>query len=339
MADPVPPPAVPVATGGAPPLDLTTIEPVRDALLRWFAANGRDLPWRATRDPYAILVSEVMLQQIQVKRAIPFYEAFLARFPTIAALAAAPLADVIRTWGDLGRYRRAVNLHRTARQIVTGHGGVIPSDVAALRRLPGVGPYTAGAVACFAFEQDAAFLDTNMRRVLHRVFAGVDVPRPTVGERELRRLAGAVLPPGEGWAWNQGLMDLGALVCRARKPACENCPVRASCRAYPAVQTVLADLPRPARRQTPLPDGAHRVYRGRVLAALRALPADDPAASLDLPVLGATVREGFAEDDLPWLRGVVASLTKDGLAIAEEAPSYDAGSEGARGDVVRVRLP
>jgi A/G-specific adenine glycosylase len=127
---------------------------VREALLSWFDENARDLPWRRTRDPWRILVSEVMLQQIQVKRAIPFYEHFLARFPTVEALAGAPLSDAIRVWGDLGRYRRVVNLHRTARILVDDHDGLIPSDPDALLKLPGIGPYTAGAVACFAYERD-----------------------------------------------------------------------------------------------------------------------------------------------------------------------------------------
>jgi hypothetical protein len=130
---------------------------VREALLSWFEENARDLPWRRTRDPWRILVSEVMLQQIQVKRATPFYERFLARFPTVEALAGAPLSDAIRVWGDLGRYRRVVNLHRTARIVVDGHGGKVPSDPDALLKLPGLGPYTAGAVACFAYERDVAF--------------------------------------------------------------------------------------------------------------------------------------------------------------------------------------
>jgi A/G-specific adenine glycosylase len=130
---------------------------VREELLSWFDENARDLPWRRTRDPWGILVSEVMLQQIQVKRAIPFYERFLARFPTVEALAEAPLSDAIRAWGDLGRYRRVVNLHRTARIVVDEHDGLIPSDPAVLLKLPGIGPYTAGAVACFAYERDVTF--------------------------------------------------------------------------------------------------------------------------------------------------------------------------------------
>ncbi len=137
-----------------PEHDAEKLDVVREALIPWYEENGRELPWRRTRDPWRILVSEVMLQQIQVKRAVPFYEAFLERFPTVRALAEAPLAEAIRAWGDLGRYRRVVNLHRTARIVVEEFGGEIPPDPAVLVKLPGIGPYTAGAVACFAYERD-----------------------------------------------------------------------------------------------------------------------------------------------------------------------------------------
>jgi A/G-specific adenine glycosylase len=138
-------------------IDVQKAEALRRTLISWFRENGRDLPWRRTRDPWRILVSEAMLQQIQVVRAIPFYERFLKRFPTLESLAEAPVADAIRTWGDLGRYRRIVNLHRTARIVVAEHGGELPSDPDVLLTLPGIGPYTAGAVACFAFEKDVPF--------------------------------------------------------------------------------------------------------------------------------------------------------------------------------------
>ena len=137
--------------------DEAKIFAVREALISWYEENARDLPWRRTRNPWWVLVSEVMLQQIQVKRAIPFYESFLARFPTPRALAGAPLADAIRVWGDLGRYKRVVNLHRTARILVEEFGGEVPSAPGELVKLPGIGPYTAGAVACFAFDKDTAF--------------------------------------------------------------------------------------------------------------------------------------------------------------------------------------
>jgi A/G-specific adenine glycosylase len=338
-SDPAPPPI---------PDDVVTIDPghlaaTQAALLTWFAAHGRDLPWRHTRDPWPILVSEVMLQQIQVARAVPFYDAFLARFPIVHDLAAAPLADAIIVWGDLGRYRRVVNLHRAARLIATEHGGLIPADVAALRRLPGIGPYTAAAVACLAFGQDLACIDTNVRRVLHRLLTGVDVPRPIAGEAALARLAAAAVPPGRGWDWNQGLMDLGATVCAARRPACARYPVQSHCRAHPAILDALAQAGRPGPGQWPVDryQDSNRYHHGRVLARLRAHALGERAAEgLSLAELGAQLRPGFAEVDLPWRRGVVASLARDGLAVTEERPAYDASSGAAAAPPeVRVRLP
>ena len=301
-------------------LDAVKAEAVRGALIPWFEENGRDLPWRRTRDPWRVLVSEVMLQQIQVKRAIPFYERFLERFPTVDALADAPLAEAIRTWGDLGRYRRVVNLHRTARLIVEEHGGRVPSHPETLLKLPGVGPYTAGAVACFAFGRDAHFLDTNVRRVLHRLFLGAEVPEPKAKEGQLLGLAEAMVPRDRAWAWGQSVIELGALRCRARRPLCATCPVGELCAARPTIAEALAGRPRVvgAARGSGGPNIHHR---GRALAALREAPPE----GVTLGELGKTLREGFGEADLPWLRGVVESLRKDGLARVspEEAWSAD----------------
>jgi A/G-specific adenine glycosylase len=203
---------------------------IRAALLAWFAQAGRDLPWRHTRDPYRIMVSEIMLQQTQVDRVIPKYRAFLDLFPTIEALADAPTAEVIRAWAGLGYNRRAVNMQRTARAVLQDYGGQFPRDLADLRKLPGIGPYTAGAIACFAFEQDVGFMDTNIRRVIQRLFVGPE-EYGTAAEARLLALAQAAVPGGQGWAWNQAIMELGALICTAAAPACWRCPVHHFCRA------------------------------------------------------------------------------------------------------------
>ncbi|HEU0114892.1 MAG TPA: A/G-specific adenine glycosylase [Thermomicrobiales bacterium] len=309
-------------------------------MLRWYAANARDLPWRRTRDPYRVLVSEVMLQQTQVDRVVPYYDAFLARFPTVAVLAAAPTSEVIKQWAGLGYNRRAVNLQRTARAVVERHGGVFPQSVDELRQLPGIGPYTAGAIACFAFEQDAPFIDTNMRRVLHRWFFGADLPQPQANDRQLLAVAAAVLPPGEGWAWNQALIEFGALQCSARKPACVVCPLQAECAAFPAIQGIIQTLPPGVRRKQEAPfDGSRRFFRGRVVAALRELDPTERAAGVSLAELGPRVKPSFAEDDVAWLHGLVRDLARDGLAaIAEDAPAYDA-STPEKTPELRVRLP
>ena len=203
----------------------------RRLLLAWFRRHGRDLPWRHTRDPYRVLVSEVMLQQTQVARVEGYYGRFLSEFPTVRHLARATPARVREQWDGLGYYRRAANLHRLAREVVAAHDGEIPADPEALRRLPGIGRYTAGAVASFAFERRVPAVDTNVARVIRRAFH----PRVRDGARGEHRLwntAAALLPrPAAAvWAFNQAIMELGALICTARVAKCGECPVRRACK-------------------------------------------------------------------------------------------------------------
>jgi A/G-specific adenine glycosylase len=253
---------------------------VQQALLSWSARTRRDLPWRRTRDPWAVLVSELMLQQTQVARVVPRYRAFLERFPTAAACAAAPLADVLRQWAGLGYNRRAVNLHRAAVAVVDRHGGELPQELDALLALPGVGPYTARAVLTFAFEHDVGLVEANTARVLARV-AG----RP-LAMGDAQGFADELVPDGHGWAWNQAMIDLGATVCLRRAPRCGECPVSAHCRWNGG-----ADPAAPAHRQSTF-EGSDRQGRGRLVDALRAGPVlveripdaagwpDDPARAL-----------------------------------------------------------
>jgi A/G-specific adenine glycosylase len=200
-------------------------------LLRWFDKHGRDLPWRRTRDPYHILVSEVMLQQTQVRRVEAYYHRFLASFPTLPALARAAPARVREAWDGLGYYRRSEHLHRLARQVMTEHQGRIPDDVERLRGLPGVGRYTAGAILSFAFERPAAAVDTNVARVIRRAFLPRTGAARAVGDRRIWAVAERLLPRSGPriWAFNQAIMELGALVCTARVARCGECPVRAVC--------------------------------------------------------------------------------------------------------------
>lgn len=205
-------------------------------LRAWYRANARDLPWRRTRDPYRILVSELMLQQTQVARVVPRYHDFLDRFPTLCDVARSSPGRVREAWEGLGYYARARHLHQLARS-VTANGRepnrTLPADPTALRSLPGIGPYTAGAVASFAYERRAPLVDTNVARVLRRVFAPRADPRSARGQRVLWGLAVALLPRTGTAAWthNQALMELGALVCTARRPDCAGCPVRGLCRS------------------------------------------------------------------------------------------------------------
>jgi A/G-specific adenine glycosylase len=198
-------------------------------LLDWFAINARQLPWRDACDPYRIWVSEVMLQQTRVETVIPYYHRWMARFPTISSIAQAPLQSVLAAWEGLGYYSRARNLHRAARLVMSDHGGILPSDPKLLKRLPGIGRYTAAAIASIAFGMDEPALDGNIRRVLARVFEVRTPARSTGGEKQLWQLAADHLPAGQASAYNQAMMDLGALVCTPKSPNCPACPLQEIC--------------------------------------------------------------------------------------------------------------
>jgi len=218
----------------------------RRRLLRWYARHRRDLPWRRSRDPYAILVSEIMLQQTQVVRVRDFYGRFLARYPTLEDLAAARPAQVRDAWAGLGYYARARNLQAAARHVVRCHAGALPREVEALARLPGIGRYTAAAVASIAFGADVGTVDTNVARVLARVFRLPGRRGTGPRARALWRTAQRLVPPGRAGDWNQALMDLGATVCVARRPRCEPCPVRRAC--LTGLRRGAQNGARPARR-------------------------------------------------------------------------------------------
>ncbi len=293
------------------------------ALLAWYQAHGRDLPWRRTRDPYKVLVSEVMLQQTQVDRVLPKYLEFLERFPDVRSLARASAGDVIRAWSPLGYNMRAVRLHRTAQAVVEQHGGHFPANVAEIRSLPGVGDYTAAAVACFALGRRVPVVDTNVRRVLGRALEGRDDVTP----KAAWAMAEQALPQRRSYEWNQALMDLGATVCVARAPRCGACPLEAHCVAAPSISN---ELPRaaesPTGYRTEVFKGSRRYYRGRIVERLRGL---DVGAALSLPQLASALGPDVEQPALPWLRDLVAELDRDGLVRV---------ANGQEGDT-RVSLP
>lgn len=300
----------------------------QESLIAWYRRSARAFPWRETRDPYRILVSEIMLQQTQAERVVPKYLAFLEQFPTLQDLAAAAPADVIRAWSGLGYNRRALNLQRACRAIVEERGGVVPDAVDELRRLPGIGPYTAGAVACFAFEQDVGFVDTNIARVLHRVVAGPDVPAARLNDRQIVEIAAEAVPKGRGYLWNQALMEVGATLCRARSATCLVCPLREWCAAAPTIQTLLATAPR--RSGTPAARFEHtsRYARGRIVALLReteetGLTEREIGAALEIvqAVWSAAEIGQFLRDLLD--EGLLEVVPEPALRTAEESPSYD----------------
>jgi A/G-specific adenine glycosylase len=205
----------------------------RRTLLGWYRRNGRDLPWRRTDDPYHILVSEVMLQQTQVDRVVPKYHEWLDKYPSLEALAAAPEHDVAQTWRPLGYNIRPRRLHAIARESVARYGGQLPSDRETLLSFKGIGEYTAGAIRSFAFRQRAAILDTNVARVLFRMFVRRGDPKAHAMKRHLWTLSDALVPQKHVFDFNQALMDLGATVCVAHNPRCEHCPMTGLCSSYP----------------------------------------------------------------------------------------------------------
>jgi A/G-specific adenine glycosylase len=282
------------------------MENLHESVFSWVTPRLRQLPWRDTRDPWLVLVSEVMLQQTGVHRVLPKWEAFVAEFPRADECARASLGDVLRLWQGLGYPRRARNLHEAAKAIVSEHGGVVPSSLEGLLGLPGVGPYTARAVLAFAFEADAAVVDTNIARVLARHHGR------TLKAREAQTLADAWVPSGEAWLWNQALMDLGATVCRPR-PMCEVCPVAFTCAWRgggagdgddPSVGSAGVSVSQPRF------EGSDRQARGRLMKALSELPVSVGAVSvvMDRPanvtsrLVDDLLREGLIVRDGDELR-------------------------------------
>jgi A/G-specific adenine glycosylase len=248
-----------------------------EPVLTWYAANARDLPWRRPdASPWAVLVSEIMLQQTPVVRVLPAYETWLARWPVPAALAAEPPGEAVRAWDRLGYPRRALNLHASARAIVERHEGVVPAEYEELRALPGVGAYTAAAVASFAYRRRHAVLDTNVRRVLSRVVTGVEYPPKAQTTAEVR-LAESLLPldPPEAALWSVAVMELGALVCTARTPRCADCPLANDCKWRLSGKPPYDGPPRKGQTYA----GTDRQCRGRLLAVLRGAtgPVEKPA--------------------------------------------------------------
>lgn len=277
---------------------------LHEAIVPWFDAHGRDLPWRSDPAPWRVLVSEFMLQQTPVARVLPVFEEWMARWPTPAALAADSPGEAVRAWGRLGYPRRALRLHAAAVAIVERHGGAVPSDHAALLALPGVGDYTAAAVASFAFGQRHVVLDTNVRRVFARAIDGAEFPStsPTAAER---RQATALLPIVDAHRWAAATMELGALICTARAPKCDECPVVDACRWHRDGSPAHVGAPRRGQAW----HGTDRQVRGRLMAVLRDTDGPVTKVALDEAWPDADQRErcldGLLDDGL-------AELTAEG---------------------------
>ena len=242
-------------------------------LLAHYRATRRDLPWRRTRDPYAVWVSEIMLQQTRVATVIPYYERWLERFPTVAALADAPLDDVLERWSGLGYYSRARNLHRGAHEVMARWGGALPRTARELREVPGIGRYTAGAIASIAHGEPTPLVDGNVARVLARHYGIDEDVKSTVGQKRLWALAESLVPAEDPGDFNQALMELGAMVCTPRSPDCDACPLAATCVARAAGRTAELPVLPPRKRASELPRldraAAWVVEEGRVLLVRR----------------------------------------------------------------------
>lgn len=282
----------------ATPLDDRGHDVLRNALLSWGEANRRDLPWRHSRNPWEIHVAEVMLQQTQVDRVLPRWNDFLERFPTVSSCADASPAAVIELWDGLGYNRRAMYLHRAAVAIDAEHEGAYPDTIKALRALPGIGAYTARAILAFAMEHDVAVVDTNVGRILARLVGR------TLTAPEAQALADSLVPPGEGWAWNQTILDLGALICTKKQWQCGDCPWERSCQWIGKGPDPAVGSAGVSTRQSRF-EGSDRQGRGRLIASLRhaAVAPEDMAAVMGWPddpgraerVLGTLVRDGMVE--------------------------------------------
>lgn len=295
-------------TSRARSLPLNDLSRLHEEILAWFDRSARDLPWRRDASPWAVMVSEFMLQQTPVSRVLPVYDAWLERWPVPAALAADSAGEAVRAWGRLGYPRRALRLHAAATAIVERHGGEVPDSLDSLLALPGVGAYTAAAISSFAFGHREVVLDTNVRRVFARVIGGEQFPSAAVTGAE-RDLATTLLPVRDAHRWAAATMELGALVCTARAPRCDECPVADLCRwraaDYPAYDG-------PERRGQSW-HGTDRQCRGRLLTVLRDAPGPVPKSALDTVWADAVQREraldGLVAD------GLVEPLGNDIFAL------------------------
>ena len=310
-------PAAPLADGGtegladgdAPELP-ADLDAVREALTEWYEADHRDFPWRRTERPYEILVSEVMSQQTQLDRVVAAWEDFLDEWPTTADLAAADRGDVVAFWSDhsLGYNNRAKYLHEAAGQIEDDYRGEFPESPDELEELMGVGPYTANAVASFAFNNGDAVVDTNVKRVLHRAFAEIH----NADDPDYETVANALMKPGESRIWNNAIMELGGVAC-GKKPRCDeaSCPWREWCHAYQTGDFTAPDVP-----TQPSFEGSRRQFRGRIVRAL----SNHDEMSLD--TLGHRIRVDYSPDGehgRDWLRDLLSDLADDGLIEIEES--------------------
>ena len=287
-----------------------------EALHAWYKKHARDLPWRNTTDPYKILISEVMLQQTQVERVLPKYEAFLEAFPTVKHLAQASNADLLRLWSGLGYNSRALRLKAAAEEVCTIYGGIFPKDRALLQNMKGIGAYTSGAIMAFAYHASVSFSDTNIKRLVHRVFVGLELQGWKKSEKEIAALVEEVCDYPHAYEYHQALMDLGATVCRATKMSCTICPMKALCSAHKEIieNPLLLEEKRVSYKKSTVPfKESKRYIRGGIVEYLRQAHTVVPLSVL-ITFVQEQLRTMPAEDIL----SIVQDLEKEGLIVREE---------------------
>jgi A/G-specific adenine glycosylase len=292
-------------------LNKKKVKLLHNKILPWYRKHQRELQWRDTKDPYEILISEIMLQQTQVSRVQEKLPGFLKKFPTVRALAKASRADVILAWQGMGYNNRAVRLREMAKIIVDEHRGKIPSKIEHLRELPGIGPYTSHAVACFAFRKNVSVVDVNIRRILSRLLWKRKTHAEVHNENELWNIATRVLPK-DAYEWNQALMDLGATVCTSKHPSCAVCPVRDLCASRHLGDRIRGRLRNKSmKKHEPSYSGTpQRIWRGRIVEALRNV---NGTGAISMMQIGRIVKPPFRTNELAWLGNLIAKLEHDGI--------------------------
>ncbi len=294
-----------------------------EGILLWYSTHKRDLPWRKTTDPYSVLVSEIMLQQTQVSRIIIKYQEFLSLFPTIFDLAQASKAEVIQAWSGMGYNRRALLLHQFAQEVVAKYNGIVPEDPEELIELPGIGPYAAGSISAFAYNQPTPAIDVNVRRIYLRFFQGKDqgLPMSKGEEKELYELVKRTIPAGKSRDLHNALMDFGSLVCTRDTPICGECVLKASCKFFPLYsldKEKIMFVMEKKREEGMMENGRHvpnRIFRGRIVEFVR----KNERREITIEELGRAVKKDYVNTEEEWLLGLVKKLEREGMINVKRA--------------------
>src|SRR5271169_2567248 len=290
--------------------DPKKINVLHRSIARWYRQHRRELQWRKTRNPYDILVSEIMLQQTQVNRVKEKLPVFLKRFPSMKALARSSKADVIRAWSGMGYNNRAIRLRELADHVMQNYRGVIPRNIEMLEQLPGIGRYTAHALCCFAFGKRVPVVDINVRRVFSRIFFRMKQSDNLIEIDDCWEIADKILPRN-AYIWNQALMDLGAAICTARNPSCERCPVAQHCASQRLLNVSGSRQTRKTKREPHYNGTPRRIWRGKVVEVLRNV---NGRGHIEIREMGLAIKPDFNKKELPWLRSIVDVLVTDGIA-------------------------